>query len=73
MYSISCNKYKQYFCISYTHIRYLGRHGEEIPVLLFGVCVNIIHCENSGEDLTSESYISGVLTRWKSQQALETL
>ena len=73
MYSINCYKYKQYFRISYTHIRYLGRHGKEIPFLLFGVCVNIIYCENSGEDVTSGNYISGVLTRWKIQQALVTL
>ena len=55
-YSINCNKCKQYFRISYTHIRYLCRHGKEIWVILFSVFVNTIGCKNSGVDVTSESY-----------------
>ena len=51
MYSINCNKCKQYFRISRTYNRYLCSHGKEIPVILLGAFVNITDCENSGEDV----------------------
>ena len=57
IYSIKCYKGKQYFRISYTHIWYLCCHGKEINALLFGACVNTTDSENSGEDVTSESYV----------------
>ena len=53
--------YKEYIKVNiliiqqYTHIRYLCRHGKEIPLILFGAFVNIIYCENNGEDVTSGS------------------
>ena len=59
MCSINLNECKQYFRIPYTHIRNLCSHGKEILVLLFGAVADIIHCENSGEVVTSESYIHG--------------
>ena len=40
-----------------THIRYLYRHGKQIPAILIGAFVNIINCKNSGEDVTLEGYI----------------
>ena len=55
MYSINCNKSKQYFRTWYTHNRYLCRHGKEILIIIFDALVNIIDCENGGEDVTSES------------------
>ena len=56
MYSINCNKCKQYFRISYTHTRYLCCHGKEIPVpVSLNPCSSVL--VNVYQDMYSNIYI----------------